>query len=66
MSYLERTTFDMPRTSEYFDVTELQKMTGLSRERFGEVAIKELLDNALDACEVAGARPVRKFDERRC
>ena len=57
MSYLERTTFDMPRTSEYFDVTELQKMTGLSRERFGEVAIKELLDNALDACEAAGVPP---------
>ncbi len=44
---LERTTFEMSRASEYFDVTELQKMTGLTRERFGEVVVKELIDNAL-------------------
>ncbi len=57
MTNLERTTFEMPRASEYFDVTELQKMTGLSRARFGEVAIKELMDNSLDACESAGVPP---------
>jgi len=57
VTILERTTFEMSRASEYFDVAELQKMTGLTQARFGEVVIKELMDNALDACESAGVAP---------
>jgi hypothetical protein len=42
----------------YFDAKELQKQTGQPASRFGEVVIKELIDNALDACESAGINPV--------
>jgi hypothetical protein len=30
---------------------------GKRRERFGDVIVKELIDNALDACEAAGVAP---------
>ena len=42
----------------YFDVKELQKQTGQPSYKFGEVVLKELIDNALDACESAGINPV--------
>ena len=31
--------------------------TGQPEDRFGDVVVKELLDNALDACETAGVQP---------
>src|SRR5262249_34187232 len=47
----ERTTATLSRAAEYFIDRELVSMTGQPRERFGAVVVKELLDNAIDACE---------------
>jgi DNA topoisomerase VI subunit B len=54
---LDRTTFETSRDSEYFNVRELQAQTGQPVEMFAAVAFKELVDNALDACETAGIAP---------
>ena len=54
---LERTTFETARALDYFTVTELERQTGQPRARFAVVVLKELLDNALDACETAGVAP---------
>jgi DNA topoisomerase VI subunit B len=50
----DRTHFSVSRAAEYFDVKELQAQTGQPVSAFGEVVLKELLDNSLDACESAG------------
>src|SRR5262249_15022201 len=50
---LERSLFEFPRSCEYFDVRELQTMTGQSVDRLPDVIVKELLDNAADAAESA-------------
>ena len=55
---LQRTTFSTSRAAEYFDARELSAQTGQSQYNFAHVAIKELVDNALDACETAGVAPV--------
>jgi hypothetical protein len=52
-----RETFSVSRASEYFDARELQAQTGQPRHRFAAVALKELVDNALDAAETAGVAP---------
>src|SRR5215207_6182015 len=57
MQKLERTAFETSRAAEYFDVRELQTQTGQRRENFPTVVFKELVDNALDACETAGVAP---------
>lgn len=49
--------FEASRAAEYFDARELQAMTGQPRNKFATVALKELVDNALDACETAGVEP---------
>jgi hypothetical protein len=54
---LERDTFEFSRAAEYFDVRELQTMTGQPAERFPDVILKELLDNGADAAESAGVAP---------
>lgn len=54
---LKRTTFEKSRTADYFDVATLQKETGQPRSNFATVAFKEIVDNALDACETAGVAP---------
>jgi DNA topoisomerase VI subunit B len=54
---LDRTIFSTSRAAEYFRVKELEKMTGQTREKFAEVVLKELHDNALDGCETAGVAP---------
>jgi DNA topoisomerase VI subunit B len=54
---LTRPMFERSRDAEFFDARELQKQTGQPRERFVSVALKELLDNACDACETAGIAP---------
>jgi DNA topoisomerase VI subunit B len=59
---LARTTFETSRAAEYFTPHELQAQTGQPASRFVEVVIKELLDNALDAAETAGARPIIALD----
>src|SRR5215217_7237345 len=57
MKKLERTTFETSRAAEYFDARELQAQTGQPVRNFATVALKELVDNALDACETAGVVP---------
>ena len=54
---LERSIFETPRAAEYFTARDLQAQTGQPRRHFAAVVLKELLDNALDACETAGAPP---------
>jgi DNA topoisomerase VI subunit B len=57
MAQLQRTTFETSRAAEYFEARELQAQTGQPRQNFATVALKELVDNALDACETAGVAP---------
>jgi hypothetical protein len=54
---LERTMFEVSRASEYFDARQLSQLTGMPQEEFASVCLKELVDNALDACETAGVPP---------
>jgi DNA topoisomerase VI subunit B len=62
---LERQTFTTSRELEYFTEAELTTQTGYSREHWWPgVVAKELLDNALDACEQAGQAPQIKIDFR--
>ncbi|MEZ0064985.1 DNA topoisomerase VI subunit B [Streptacidiphilus sp. MAP12-20] len=49
--------FSTPRTAEFLERRALQSQTGQVAAKFGDVVIKELLDNALDAAESAGVRP---------
>jgi DNA topoisomerase VI subunit B len=49
--------FEESRTKEYFDVRELQTMTGQPARQFAAVILKELVDNGLDAAEKAGVPP---------
>ena len=55
---VKRTVFSTPRASEFLELRALQAQTGQSAEAFGDVVVKELLDNALDAAETAGRAPV--------
>src|SRR5215217_4712990 len=57
MHKLERTTFESSRAGEYFDARELQAQTGQPASNFAIVALKELVDNAFDACKTAGVAP---------
>jgi DNA topoisomerase VI subunit B len=61
---LSRTTFETSRDSEYLNIRELQSQTGQPVEMFAAVAFKELIDNALDACETAGIAPRLSVDIR--
>ena len=54
---LQRQVFEISRAAEYFTVRELQAQTGQLAENFAQVVLKELVDNALDACETAGVTP---------
>jgi DNA topoisomerase VI subunit B len=53
----QRTLFETPRASEYFNVADLQALTGQPVTGFAAVGLKELVDNAIDACEAAGVAP---------
>ena len=57
MSNLERTAFEFSRAREYFELRELTTLTGQEPENFATVVLKELVDNALDGCEMAGVAP---------
>jgi DNA topoisomerase VI subunit B len=57
MGKLNRTTFESSRAGEYFDARQLSALTGVPRGEFASVCLKELIDNALDACETAGVAP---------
>ncbi len=54
---LQRTTFETSRLLEYFSPKELSMQLGAEPSRWGLVLLKELVDNALDACEAAGTAP---------
>jgi Histidine kinase-, DNA gyrase B-, and HSP90-like ATPase len=54
---LERRTFSVGRAADFLEARALVSQTGQPLHRFGDVVIKELLDNALDACESAGVQP---------
>ena len=54
---LERTTFRTSRLLEFCSRKELVAQTGHEPEEWPLVLLKELIDNALDACEEAGVAP---------
>ena len=54
---LERTTFRTSRLLEFCSRKELIAQTGHEPDAWPLVALKELVDNALDACEEAGTAP---------
>jgi hypothetical protein len=55
---LSRTTFRTSRDMDFFSEKELVAQTGHHRLDWPLVVVKELLDNALDACEEADVPPV--------
>lgn len=57
MSKLQRTTFKTSRAAQYVEPRALTSMTGQAMYKFADVVAKELMDNALDACEAAGGAP---------
>ena len=60
---LNRQTFSTSRELEYFSEAELTTQTGCGKEGWWPgVVTKELLDNALDACEQAGTPPYITVD----
>src|SRR5687767_11465247 len=54
---LERTTFRTSRLLEFCSRKELVAQTGHEPDAWPLVLLKELVDNALDACEEAGVAP---------
>jgi DNA topoisomerase VI subunit B len=54
---LERTTFTTSRLLEFFTVEELRMQIGHGQPAWPVALLKELVDNALDACEAAGIAP---------
>jgi DNA topoisomerase VI subunit B len=55
---LSRTTFATNRLLEFFTEQELTMQIGHPRRLWPLALVKELIDNALDACETAGIAPV--------
>jgi len=54
---LNRTTFETSRLLEFCSEKELIAQIGHEKEEWPRVALKELVDNSLDACEEAGVAP---------
>jgi DNA topoisomerase VI subunit B len=54
---LARTTFQTSRPLEFFSEKELQMQIGFAKEQWPIALLKEVIDNALDACETAGVLP---------
>ena len=54
---LERQTFETSRELEFFSEKELMMQIGYDQDQWPIALLKELIDNALDACEVAGIPP---------
>jgi len=54
---LRRVVFDTSRAAEFLERRALQAQTGRLADQFGEVVLKELVDNALDAAESAKVAP---------
>jgi Histidine kinase-, DNA gyrase B-, and HSP90-like ATPase len=57
VAVLERTAFTTNRALEFFTETELRTQLGYGRELWPLVLVKELIDNALDACETGDTAP---------
>ena len=57
VAILERTTFRTSRLLEFCSRKELVAQTGHEPDAWPLVVLKELVDNALDACEEAGVAP---------
>jgi DNA topoisomerase VI subunit B len=57
MKELKRTTFEVSRELEFFDEKELTMQIGHEKESWPLCVLKELVDNGLDACEMAGIAP---------
>jgi DNA topoisomerase VI subunit B len=55
---LIRVAFKVSRLMEFCTLRELQNQTGHSYDDWALVVLKELMDNALDACEEAEVAPV--------
>lgn len=55
---LDRTTFATSRLLDFCSEKELTAQTGHPVKDWPRVVIKELIDNAMDACEEAGIPPV--------
>jgi DNA topoisomerase VI subunit B len=55
---LDRTTFQTSREMDFFSEDELRVQTGHDISEWPLVIVKELVDNALDACEDADIPPV--------
>lgn len=60
---LQRTTFTTSRALEFFSEKELAMQMGFDAAHWPIALLKELLDNALDACETAGVAPVVTVQE---
>src|SRR5713101_1030416 len=54
---LVRETFSAPRSLDFYSEDGLRAETGHGPEAWPLVILKELVDNALDACEEAGIAP---------
>jgi len=54
---LDRQVFETSRELEFFSEKELMMQIGYDQDLWPIALLKELLDNALDACEVAGIAP---------
>lgn len=54
---LERTTFETSRLLEFFSEKELAMQMGCPTEHWPIALLKEVIDNALDACEITGLLP---------
>ena len=55
---LERITFETSRELEFFTEKELQMQIGHDRDYWPVAILRELIDNALDACEMTDVPPV--------
>lgn len=52
-----REHFTISRELEYFTEAELTKQIGCSKDKWAITLVKEMVDNALDACESIGVEP---------
>ncbi len=54
---LRRETITTSRAADFLERSALVSQTGRDEAEWDDVVVKELLDNALDACETAGVEP---------
>jgi len=59
---LTRVAFKVSRLMEFCTLRELENQTGHSYDEWALVVLKELMDNALDACEESERAPVVSID----